>query len=148
MDALKAYLVKHFGLAADADEAAVKQLATKLAGEGKLTLSQILELNSPAPAAKSPLEVLADKLAEAMKAKGGDGAQTATAVQNGQTVSAPAPEADSVNRVALELFKALNMGQSQPDSAVQPAEALLAAAKAAGSGGAGGATRVKSPTEQ
>lgn len=132
MDALKAYLVKHFGLAADADEAAVR----KLAGE-KLTASQILELTTSAVSTKSPIEELAEKLGSVLgiKAAGTDGAQTAS-VQS----------ADATNRAAAEFIKAHGLGQTQSDSAVQPADLLAGAAKTAAE--KAGTVRVVKPTER
>ena len=141
MNALRAYLVKHFGLAADADEAAVR----KLAGE-KLTASQILELTTSDVATKSPIEALAEKLGDVFKAKGGDGAQTATVVQDGKTVSAPAPEADAVNKAAMELLVKMGLGKPAPDSTVKPEDLFAAAAKAAGDNS--GTVRIPKPTER
>lgn len=116
MDPLKAYLVKHFGLAADADEAAVKKLAAE-----KLTQSQILEI--VAPKANEPSAL--DKLLALIEAKQAAVAPAAAPA----VVTAQAPSAESVNAAAAAAIKAHGIGAPKPDSAVQPAEMFAGAAK-------------------
>lgn len=138
MNVLKAYLVKEFGLPADADEASVKKMAAELLASEKLTSEKYLELITPKAAEQSPL----DKLTAALATKLGLPA-------GGVTVeTAKAPTVEQVLAATAATVKEHGLAQPErPDSALDPTK-VFAGAAAAHNAQDAGRVRVKKASEQ